>query len=102
MAAIHQKRMQMQKEWAEKQEQLPWIGDITLEEINKHNTFQDNWVIINGDVYNVTSYLKVHPGGSNYFLGKDRDITEMFNGIHPHLDIQFLSKIKIGKLVSSQ
>ena len=101
MAAIRQKRMQMQMEFAEKSEQLPWIGDITLEEVQKHNTINDNWVIYNGDVYDVTTYLSRHPGGSSYFLGSERDITTFAKGIHPRVDIKkILSKLKIGKLVS--
>ena len=101
MAAIHQKRMQMQMEFAENAVQLPYIGDITLEEVQKHNKADDNWVILNGEVYNVTSYLSRHPGGSSYFLGPERDITAMVKAIHPRVDIKkIIGKLKIGKLVS--
>lgn len=37
---------------------------LNLAEISKHNSIGDCWLIINDKVYNVTSYLSVHPGGA--------------------------------------
>merc|ERR1712060_606216 len=59
-------------------------GGITLEEVAKHNTEQDCWVVVNGDVLDVTKFLPDHPGGVLAivtFAGKDA--TEEFNMIHP-------------------
>merc|ERR1719316_1167712 len=56
---------------------------MTLEEVAKHNTKADCWVV-NGEVLNVTSFLSQHPGGELAiitFAGKDA--TEEFNMIHP-------------------
>merc|ERR1712126_73025 len=53
-------------------------------EVGKHNTAADCWVVVNGQVLNVTSFLKDHPGGELAivtFAGKDA--TEEFNMIHP-------------------
>jgi len=36
---------------------------LNAQEIAKHNSTQDCWLIINSKVYNVTSYLSAHPGG---------------------------------------
>jgi cytochrome b involved in lipid metabolism len=57
---------------------------ITLEEVAKHNTKEDCWVVVSDQVLNVTNFLKDHPGGELAiitFAGKDA--TEEFNMIHP-------------------
>jgi cytochrome b involved in lipid metabolism len=55
-----------------------------MEEVAKHVTNDDCWVVVAGDVLNVTSFLKEHPGGElaiMTFAGKDA--THEFNMIHP-------------------
>lgn len=57
-----------------------WSG----EEIGRHNTSQDCWVIIHGRAYDVTEFKADHPGGSKIiekFAGKDA--TETYDPIHP-------------------
>ena len=47
---------------------------ITWLELMKHTKTSDAWVLINGKVYDVTTYLAEHPGGDDilmYFSGKD-------------------------------
>jgi len=41
---------------------------LNAAEIVKHNSINDCWMIINGKVYNVTSYLSFHPGGIGTIL----------------------------------
>tara|TARA_B110000977_G_scaffold184944_2_gene249270 strand:+ start:16426 stop:17871 length:1446 start_codon:yes stop_codon:yes gene_type:complete len=53
-------------------------------EILKHNSEGDLWVVIEGKVYDLTSFLPDHPGGKKaimLFAGKDA--TEEFNMLHP-------------------
>lgn len=47
---------------------------LTLDEVAKHNQSGDCWMIISGNVYNVTNEISAHPGGSSIMLpycGKD-------------------------------
>merc|ERR1712100_564655 len=56
----------------------------TVEEVAKHNTKNDCWVILDGKVLDVTSFLSEHPGGELAILTfAGKDATEEFNMIHP-------------------
>ena len=96
-------RTRMQQEWMESAKQCEWIGDITMEEVNQHNTKKDMWVVFNGFVYDMTQYIFKHPGGTNCFMPPyKKDITQQFMAIHPYVDPKLIEKLKIGKLVSSK
>merc|ERR1711879_686518 len=60
-------------------------GDgYSLEEVAKHTTKTDCWVVVAGQVLNVTSFLSQHPGGELAILTfAGKDATEEFNMIHP-------------------
>merc|ERR1740120_51891 len=59
-------------------------GGLTMEEVAKHTTKSDCWVVVNGEVLNVTSFLSEHPGGELAILTfAGRDASEEFNMIHP-------------------
>ena len=48
--------------------------NLSTSEIKKHNTEDDCWSIVNGKVYNLTSYVQNHPGGAaviSNICGKD-------------------------------
>merc|ERR1719333_403585 len=59
-------------------------GGYTLEEVAKHTTKQDCWVVVNGEVLDVTKFLGEHPGGELAILTfAGKDASEEFNMIHP-------------------
>lgn len=41
---------------------------ITKAEVKQHRSEDDAWTILKGRVYNITPYLKFHPGGGSFFL----------------------------------
>merc|ERR1739847_50346 len=59
-------------------------GGYTLAEVAKHITKEDCWVVVNGNVMDVTNFLKDHPGGELAILTfAGKDASEEFNMIHP-------------------
>jgi len=57
--------------------------EISAEEVAKHNKESDCWVIVNGQVLDVTKFLPDHPGGKKAILiYAGRDATEEFNMLH--------------------
>jgi succinate dehydrogenase/fumarate reductase flavoprotein subunit/predicted heme/steroid binding protein len=56
---------------------------ITVDDVAKHNTKEDAWLIVNGEVVDVTGFIQKHPGGVQaicQYLGKDA--SEEWNTIH--------------------
>jgi succinate dehydrogenase/fumarate reductase flavoprotein subunit len=78
-------------------------GEYTLEEVAKHNTEEDCWVVVGEQVLDVTKFLPDHPGGAMAivtFAGKDA--TEMFEMVHEEGVIEkFAPECVIGKLKAS-
>ncbi|ETV76824.1 hypothetical protein H257_09271 [Aphanomyces astaci] len=57
--------------------------NISREEIAQHNTEHDCWTILDGKVYNLTPYLRYHPGGvGKLMLSAGGDCTTLFNESH--------------------
>jgi L-lactate dehydrogenase (cytochrome) len=57
---------------------------ISYQEVQKHQTKESCWVILYGNVWDVTSFLPSHPGGSNIILKlAGQDATSEYDPIHP-------------------
>ena len=72
-------------------------------EIAKHNSVDDAWVIVDGVVYDVTSFLESHPGGltvTEEHLGTDVSRLIRSDEVHSHSSTAFeiLDQYKIGVL----
>lgn len=53
---------------------------LTLDEVAKHNQPQDCWIIINNQVYGVSEYLALHPGGAGEITPYcGQDATQAYN-----------------------
>lgn len=57
---------------------------FTYQEIQQHRSKESCWVALYGNVYDVTSFLSEHPGGSKIILKlAGTDATEEYDPIHP-------------------
>jgi len=57
--------------------------EFTMEEVAKHNKKDDIWVVVEGEVLDVTKFLPDHPGGEKaIILYAGRDATEEFLMLH--------------------
>ncbi|GAV28914.1 hypothetical protein PMKS-002392 [Pichia membranifaciens] len=75
---------------------------IPVEEFVKHNTADDCWITVNGNVYDLTDFIDMHPGGTTPLIqNAGHDATVLYNKIHPKGTIEnFLPKEKqLGVLV---
>ncbi|MFM8841597.1 MAG: cytochrome b5 domain-containing protein, partial [Actinomycetota bacterium] len=77
------------------------LDEFTAEEVSQHNTATDCWTIVDGFVYDVTTFTRRHPGGAE-------KIEEMcgVNATEDYLDEhdgqrepkEWLETLKIGRL----
>ncbi len=76
----------------------------TLEEVKKHNTKDDCWVIINNEVFDLTNAIDSHPGGAQAIIqvcgGDGTKAFQERNGKGPHSKKaqENLKKYKVGDL----
>jgi len=76
------------------------LPSYTMHEVGKHNMSTDCWIVLNGDVLDVTPFIKDHPGGEKPILSfAGKDASAMFNPIHSSDVIaQYAPNTIIGKL----
>lgn len=81
---------------------------LTLDEIKKHNSQSDCWLLIEKKVYDATLYLNRHPGGAFRIMSFcGADATEAFKtqggqGSHSGNAMQALLSLYIGDLNGKQ
>ena len=70
---------------------------FTKEEVARHHTKDDAWLIINNGVYDITKWIPDHPGGMIIMKGVGKDATELFKSIgHDNYAKEKLKTFKIG------
>ena len=80
------------------------LSEIPLDEVARHDTYQDCWVVIYDRVYDVTSFLHSHPGGQDVIMDHaGRDATLAFHGTgHSSNAVFQMRDYVIGELPSKQ
>ena len=90
--------------------QQPTSQTFTAAQVAEHSTKTDCWTIIDGSVYNITSYVPRHPGGDDILRacgkdgtslcseGKTEDGQEVRSSGHSSTAKRQLESLKIGTL----
>ncbi|ORY78440.1 cytochrome b5-like heme/steroid binding domain-containing protein, partial [Leucosporidium creatinivorum] len=67
------------------------LSRITYAELASHNTRDDCWHAYSGKVYNVTPFLKYHPGGVGEMMrAAGKDGTELFMKTHAWVNVDLM------------
>uniref|UniRef100_A0A0B7AC53 Cytochrome b5 heme-binding domain-containing protein n=1 Tax=Arion vulgaris TaxID=1028688 RepID=A0A0B7AC53_9EUPU len=82
--------------------QLP---EYTWDDVKDKTTQENKWLVIDGQVYNITNWSKRHPGGPKvigHYAGQDA--TDAFRAFHNDLNFvrKYMKPIHIGSLKESQ
>jgi len=74
-------------------------GGISMNDVTKHNSREDCWMIINGKVYDVTTWIDKHPGGDIILSYAGLDATDVFEAFHDSTTLKLLPGFYIGDVI---
>ncbi|XP_060602023.1 acyl-CoA 6-desaturase-like [Ruditapes philippinarum] len=77
------------------------VKSFTWEEIKTHNKRTDSWIVLDGKVYNVTNFMKKHPGGARVLSSYGgQDATDVWTAMHNDKDFvgKYLKPLYIGEV----
>jgi len=80
------------------------VASFTLADVTKHNSGTDCWSIVNGTVYDLTSWIAKHPGGADAIKAMcGIDGTAMYSGKHGSSTsaLGVLDGMKVGAFAGS-
>ena len=88
----------------DKKQVVPTVKEYSVEEVSKHNTESDCWIIVNGQVLDATRFLNKHPGGKQVLLlWAGKDATTEFNMFHKKDAIEkYAPEIIIGNVIATR
>ncbi|XP_043721788.1 cytochrome b5 domain-containing protein RLF-like [Telopea speciosissima] len=73
---------------------------ISMDEVKQHQQEGSTWTVLKGHVYNISPYMKFHPGGVDMLMkAAGKDCTSLFNKYHAWVNAEFLlEKCLVGTL----
>ncbi|KAH9251794.1 hypothetical protein BASA81_010237 [Batrachochytrium salamandrivorans] len=72
---------------------------ISRKELEQHAEEGKGWVVINEDVYDLSKFYSMHPGGEEVLRHVyGQDATEEFYGLHKHEVLEKYAKFKVGRI----
>ncbi|EEF44603.1 flavohemoprotein B5/b5r, putative [Ricinus communis] len=77
---------------------------ISMNEVKQHRIEGSMWTVLKGRVYNLSPYMKFHPGGVDMLMkAVGKDCTSLFNKYHAWVNEEFLlEKCLVGILDDGQ
>ncbi|PVH95688.1 L-lactate dehydrogenase [Periconia macrospinosa] len=73
------------------------MNSIDGADVAKHNSTKSCWIVLDSNVYNVTSFLQKHPGGAAIILKQaGTDATKEFEKYHP---LDYVNDLPAGSLL---
>lgn len=74
-----------------------------MDDVKKHNTKEDAWVVINGDAVDVTAWIPIHPGGEPAILGVlGEDCTNEWCAIHKPGTVEAKAQVPNGPVIKGK
>ena len=71
----------------------------TLDDVAAHSTPDDCWVVLYDGVYDITDFVKIHPGGAIILSVAGTDATDFFQELHKDEILDTVAaKYRIGDL----
>ncbi|KAI1498748.1 cytochrome B5 [Biscogniauxia marginata] len=74
--------------------------EFTMKEVAAHKETTDAWMVIRGEVFDVTKYINDHPGGAELLVvTAGKDATEPFDYVGHSTDaFDILTNLRVGKI----
>uniref|UniRef100_A0A7S4M790 Cytochrome b5 heme-binding domain-containing protein n=1 Tax=Vannella robusta TaxID=1487602 RepID=A0A7S4M790_9EUKA len=77
--------------------------EFSASEVAAHNSQDDCWIIVNGKVFDVTEFMKKHPGGKKVLLNvAGKDATTQFQSLHQPGVLHQYDSLCIGTLAGTK
>ncbi|KAG2185997.1 hypothetical protein INT43_002435 [Umbelopsis isabellina] len=83
---------------------MPELKTYTREEVKKHSSPEDCWIIIDSEVYDMSTFADLHPGGAFVIMElAGKDATDEFYGLHrQEVLVKYAPKLKIGSIANEK